>query len=757
MKLDVCIQKIEKYLSSADTQFRFVNVQNVDDLSKLKQHFHVGSNIFKQIADYCKEDENPRIDSLLDDLVHQNGNVFLTGFMTCLKLQGEEELKRQLSRLVHQTAVTCHIVVLCYQCTNYLSFSDSRLDRLIYSVDGDDTQKPELIFVTPEFPTPNGATVVDGIHHVAEVIETSTVKMLYIKTRKQRNSYRYSLYSITEENKAFNALCKLDANTSSLRMEYGTEAQWSYALSKISKSKSWAAYFTEIFGGYSNLELMASNWKCFNDNKKWLYFIALKLYGAKNSWCLNIASQEVSAVDKLIRHVFRSILSVEWNASDFWEKYTQRKALLVSFGNPGDEVLDYCAIVKSKGKYAIYYLTDSTRIEKELIFEILDKYGLDFTQNEIVSILRNIYPDLHAYLLPFRFKNDLLDSYFQIYKYEKVINKIFPEFEALVDVQAQKRDFNLILPTRTEKVEAIKKENTQLYFMDAMGVEFLGFIMEKCRQKGLIANVTVCRAELPSLTFCNKEFVEEFSSAGSSVISIKKLDDIKHHGEENFDYQQTKLPIHLIRELEIIEDTLNNIKIKLVKDICDRAVMIADHGASRLAVIRENTLDVDVNSKGTHGGRVCEYNADVAQISCATQAGEFYVLANYDRFKGGRAASVETHGGATLEEVTIPIIEITYCSADIEIKILTPLIIVSFRKKAEIQMFSKTRLGDISICVAGKYYDAEPIDDNRFLVKMPDLKQANEYMVDVYSNNNLVASGLKFAIQKESSKERNLL
>lgn len=756
MELDVCIRRIEKYLSSADTQPRIVNVQNVDDLSKIKQHFHVGENVFLEIADYCKEDENPRMDSLLDDLAQKSGNVFLTGFTTCLKLQGEQELQKQLSNLVYMTA-TGHIVVLCYQCNNYLTFSDSRLTRLIYHVEGNGSEKPELVFISPELPLPEDAIVVNGVQNIAEAIENCMKTTLYIKTRKCKKSYPYSLYLITEENNAFEVLCKLDNNTSSLREEYGTEEQWTYALNQITKSKNWAAFFTDKFGGYYNLDLIASNWKVFDDNEKWLYFIALKLYGAKNNQYLNSALEEANSVKSLVRCIFRSILSVDWNAADFRKKYLERKMLLSCFGNPDDEVLDYCAIVKSKGKYASYYLTDSTRMEKELIFEMLDRYALDFTRCEIESVLRNIYPDLYTYLLPFHFKNNLLNSYFQTYKYQKVINKVFPEFEALVDEQAEKRDFNLILPARTERVEAIKKTNSQLYFIDAMGVEFLGFIMEKCRQKGLIANVTVCRSELPSLTFCNKEFVEAFISAGAKVNSIKKLDEIKHHGEEDFDYQHTKLPIHLMRELEIIEEVLNNIKIKLANGTCDRVVMVSDHGASRLAVIKENTLDVDVNSKGTHGGRVCEYSEDVAEIPYATQAGEFYVLASYDRFKGGRAASVETHGGATLEEVTIPIVEITYSTADIEVKILTPLITVSFRKKAQIELFSKTKLENISVCVEGKYYDADPTDNNKFLVKMPDLKQAKEYIADIYVNNNLVVSGLQFTIQKESSKERDLL
>ncbi|WP_245157066.1 BREX-4 system phosphatase PglZ [Anaerovorax sp. IOR16] len=518
----------------------------------------------------------------------------------------------------------------------------------------------------------------------------------------------------------------------------------------------------QIFGGYSTLELVASNWQIFDEKKKWLYFIALKLFGAKKNWCLNTAAKEAISVDSLIRCIFRSILSLEWSDKTFWSKYHERKLLLLAFGNPHNEVLDYCAMVNSKEKYALYYLTDSTKDEQVMIFEILDAYALEFTQDEIISVLKNIYPDLYAYLQPFSFKNELLNNYFQTYKFEKVINKVFPEFEALVEEQAEKREYNLLLPARSEKIEAINKKDTHLYFIDAMGAEFLGFIMEKCRQKELLAYVTVCRCELPSITSCNKEFIEVFENAGALLVpdrsGIKALDEIKHHGQDDYDYRLTTLPIHIIRELEIIDSILEKIKIKLVKGECSRAVMISDHGASRLSVISQKENKWEMATKGEHSGRCCPKNEINERPTCATEENDFWVLANYDRFKGSRKANVEVHGGATLEEVTVPIIEITYSTKKIEIQIITPSIEFSTMKKnATIKIFSKIKLSNIRVSVAGKDYEVETTDGQLFIVNLPDLRKIGEYTVDVYSNNNKVASDLKFTAQKEGFKENKLL
>ena len=83
--------------------------------------------------------------------------------------------------------------------------------------------------------------------------------------------------------------------------------------------------------------------------------------------------------------------------------------------------------------------------------------------------------------------------------------------------------------------------------------------------------------------------------------------------------------------------------------------MTSDHRASLLAVMfgRENKFKM--KSVGEHGGRCCPAN-DIDEK-------------NYDRFAGGRLSSVEVHGGATLEETLVPVIEFSLPNAEIEVKV----------------------------------------------------------------------------------------
>lgn len=274
---------------------------------------------------------------------------------------------------------------------------------------------------------------------------------------------------------------------------------------------------------------------------------------------------------------------------------------------------------------------------------------------------------------------------------------------------------------------------------------------------------------MPSITSQNKEFLDSFSDSGHPIISIKDIDDIKHHGKYDYDfYKNSKLPIYLSKELEVIRNVLVKIKNDLSEGKMKRAFLIADHGASRLAVLHDTENVWEMSEKGQHSGRCCPKSDVDERPAFAADAGNFWALANYDRFKGGRKANVEVHGGATLEELCVPVIELTYLTAKPEILLMsvekqetrlheTPIIAVSFRKKAALKIFSSIPLQNVSVVINGKSYSAEECDGRFYRVEMPELKKSNIYYADVYAGDNEIAEHLPFIIQKEGQQERNLL
>jgi len=648
------------------------------------------------------------------------------------------------------------VVFITFCCESVLKFSDPRLKNRVFISTTATYKMPEIVFLNKGLPVPANASICNGIHFIANMLETKEFDKLYVFTSKRKEKFSSSLFLLQDLSKAYDVICKKDNSTIALDDSFGTEEQWEYALNLFDRYTRWEEVITSEFGSFKNLEFTMPSYKNFDENKQWLYFIGLKLYGSSTNLYLNMASKLASSKEDLIHQLFRTILSVSYTDSNFSKLYGERKSILDNFKERHNEVIDYCKMAKSKQIQEIFYLTDLTQLEKEQVFAFLDKYGDEYERKTLENILSVVYPDLYLYLSPYHFKNDFVNSYFQQYKYQKVINKVFPEFEKIVEEQSVKRDFTLLFEPRTSKFEDIDKNESQLYFIDALGVEYLGYIMSKCHQKGLEARVTVCYSELPSLTCFNKEFVQTYEDLGLQVISIKDIDEIKHGGKSDFDYRQTHLPIHLSSELQIIDDTLEKIQAKLFSEVCHKIVIVADHGATRLAVISEKENQWEMSSKGEHSGRCCPKTDIETKPKCSTEERNYWILANYDRFKGGRKSNVEVHGGATLEEIIVPIIEITKKSSDIEIYIVDTVITMSFRKKPSITLFSKTKLNNVSVCVDGTYYDAVQQDDNFYIVEMLQIKKKGDYTADVYSNGNLLVSDLEFTVKKEGSQENKL-
>lgn len=758
MTLEKCYGLIDRYLNREDESTpRFVNVESVEDMSSIVDHYKVGNNIFLNVEKYSLADENPQTADLIHDLAILNGNIFLCGFTTFWKLIGKQEVSSQLSAIA-QMNVTGHVVILCYQCKNYLNFNDLRINRLVYNVEGIATPRPHIIFVNPMLRIKNEDWV-DGIHHLSGFIESKEIDILYVKTSKHSNAYPHALYRISEESNAYDVLCRIDLSTEVLSRNMGTDEQWEYALALIQKQGNWISVINCEIGLYSNLEVFINTSQDYNDAKKWLYLIALKMFGTKNE-CLNQASKRAGSYGELVHWVVRSLVNLDCKSVSYWEQYNCRKALLNQIEVSDDEILDYCQYIKSKKSNAVYYLTDSHRLEKELVLECIAKYAENYSHGEIRDVLKHVYPDLYAYLMPYKFKVDLLNQYFEGYKFCKLENRITQSFDNLVEEQAVKREYNLLLPARSEKIESIEMSDSCAYFMDAMGVEFLGYISEKSKQKKLLSKITVCRSEIPSITSCNKEFLDVFEKHNVQCKNIKQIDDIKHHGAENFTLENSPYPMHLIRELDIIDHVLNLIKVDLIKGKYKKAILISDHGASRLVVLKNQLINNTSDIKGTHCGRICMNTTETSNMPMIVRAGEndeYSVVANYERFKPGRIMGVEVHGGATLEEVTVPIVELSYVPDDIEIIVQTPVVMCSIHKPPFIEFYSTTKIDDIVVNIGNIEYRANTLDGYSFSIEMPKRTRANTYTADVYAGGTMVAAGLEFRVEKEGFKSNDIL
>jgi len=475
-------------------------------------------------------------------------------------------------------------------------------------------------------------------------------------------------------------------------------------------------------------------------------FLELKRDGSESGYLTFVVNKTMRFSDFDRVKIF-TLLDIPPNDPRFESFYAERKELLKDLSDA--DVAEYVAETKIKGVNRFHYLTDNTMLERKAIIECLD--GVDTIP---LNELTRRYPALADYLRDFVFQDEHLTEYFKQYKRQKVTNRIEAGFFEIVRENARTRKYNL-LPTRDGVIDQLDKKNTTLYFVDAMGVEFLGFIQARCAELGLRLDVKITRANLPSLTRLNKQFYDDW--AGKKFNDDRMLDKVKHHGAEGFDYQQTKLPVHLVRELEIIHDVLKQAKVELLSRNSRKAIITSDHGTSRLAVVNGQELKYEVDMKGAHSGRCCA-ECTVEGLDSVTPENGWLVLADYGRFKGGRKAAVEVHGGATNEEVIVPVIELTLAVADakIEVKLVESVITANFKKTATLILFSTTALEDVSLAVKGKRYVAEILAANHWRVLLPDIKLAGDYTAEVFEGANLVGN-VRFTVKSGVMKENDLL
>lgn len=758
MNLDSIKNRIGSFLSS-DKHFPvIVDFSNQEELSEFVEYFNVGNTEIVPAEKYCEKDECLKIEELTNAINENGGNIILVGVSAFLKLLGEKVLKSTLKNLISQNT-NGHIVIVTFQCKNYLKFSDTRFAERgqILVADGEVQSLPEICLISPELSVafPNCYT---GFEKIGVAIEKDHRGIYYVATNIKKVAFGKSLFNILQLSNGFDILCNKDSRTKNLPSRFGTPEQWNYALS-IMGTGDWTTLIESQFGTIGNLSENVSHYLEFSNEKKWLYFIALSLFSASKKPYLQRAVYESANYKEFEKSLYRSLLTIDHSDVDFQQLYAERKEILKSFADSLTEVVDYCKVISVKEEQSIYYLTDLTLPEKEKIIDWLDLYGSNYSASQLKEILTIVYPDLAKYLMNYRHKNALLDSYFEQYKYQKVINKLLPSFEVVVEEQATEMGFVDALKPRTAIVDQLDMENSHTYFFDALGIEYLSFIQEKCNQYGLTANIMCGRCELPSLTSYNKEFVSVCQSKNSPVSDIKSLDEIKHHGEDSFDYEKVKKPVYLIRELEIIDDLLLKIKANLNSSLYEKAIIISDHGASRLAVLHDSEVLWKMASSGVHSGRCCPVNELNSKPDNAIEAEGFWVLSNYDRFQGGRKANVEVHGGASLEEVAVPVIEITKKRGNIESFLLKDYktITLSAKEFPVVKIFVGIKSNNISVRMEGIYYDAIPCDEEYlYEVSLTNCSKKGKHVFEIMNGSDVLSSNNEIEIKKKGLDEVSL-
>lgn len=701
--MDQCFDRIEAYCQKEITGHPLlVNTENAHDFQCLVKRMQLDGNktcVF--MHDYCGKGL-PQIDAIFRD-VKKKGCFVVIGLSSYVMLLGKKRAEELMARL-QELSVAGHVIVLLSHMKEIrLSRmqQDQHLSYRVLLLEGDPTPLPSIYLASPE-ENSFGQLVLPNIQALLEKLEqydpVGGETSFAVRTSLHKEVFSESMYSIRSSKGIYKELLRaFPVLKGDLEESWGTKEDWERFAQEWKECLSWGALAEKHFGIDAHFSaILEREYKQADAYETWLYWLLLKVQGASEDPYLSYALGKSRHWQDLWEHIFLSLSSLSFQMREF-EKYCEgRKRLLEGQPIPATWVSEYQDAIAQKGRDAIWYLFAGTAWEEKMLFQCLADY--DYTKEEVMGVLKTHFPDLFAYMKSFTFTMHqkvperlvpLLTKYFDDYKWQKLMNHLTPDFKAQVNTLAEHRVYNQF-PIRSLALSQMKKENTMMYFVDALGVEYLSYISEKCKTYGLLLSIQVVHGELPSITSQNTEFMNP------GVINIKDLDEKKHESQ-TYNYEKQKIPLHLVAELKAIDGVLQTIRDGLLTKEMKSAIIISDHGATRLAVLNDEEYGAEFivgESKGQHSGRCCQVEEDLG-IPFAAYENGYAVLANYMRFKGSRKADVEVHGGATLEETLVPLLQISLKPKDPMVEFQPAL--VQLRKKWASSSWSRILIWRIPI------------------------------------------------------------
>ena len=687
-----------------------------------------------RMSDFCSSsDRFPSIDDMIDyfrtlDVDCKDNRFVVVGLGEYLALRGEVFTQRELSRLKSVTLGNARVVLLLRGVAKQASElirSDLRITEQNRAHISSDTRSDISIL---NIPPDHGGTSQVGIKHLLLAME------------KGANGNLRGSTELTLENSIFTTRNLSDAfevvqwfmRDHSLDRALGTDNQWKQFLKDYLKyDKS----IDLVFKSYRINETLTQETRIDIPGvqyKDWLKFLYLKFHKDQIlNLYLKLVVEDSQSSDEFRTNLTMKILEIPLEDMNFSRLYDERKKLLERYKD-GD-IADFVHRNGLDSNESIYRLTDSTMLERQAVVKWVTQHG-------ITDALGYVYPALELYLKRYHFNIPKcpnmakeLTEYFDSYKRLKVTNRITDDFIERVEKVAQDHSY-ACLPTRENAISAIeRKEGSHLYWIDALGVEYLSYLTELAESKGLTVKVDIVRADPPTITTVNSDFYNVWPADRKE--KEDQLDKIKHNDYPGSSTKD-KDPIHIPAELEVIEKAINSAARKLGSNECQRFIIASDHGASRLAVIKRPAVLYDTDTKGEHSGRCC-VAFDGCDIPNTIEDNGYIVLCDYSRFRGGRAADVEVHGGATLEEIVVPVITLTLNETKPRVKLLDSDNITADKREGVLLTLyishfdspDKVRLmmGDI------RYPGSKDENDNtRYSFRLKDIKRAGSYKAELF-------------------------
>ena len=292
-----------------------------------------------------------------------------------------------------------------------------------------------------------------------------------------------------------------------------------------------------------------------------------------------------------------------------------------------------------------------SKTEKEFVINLFSNDVLEKTE------IKSVYPAFYFYLFG-QAENRIAEKdewkfYLQAYRESKVAehdNLYLQRYYGDGCANATNLYSMYYALQRQETLIASYAADSDVYVLDGVGAEYLPLMVELLKDNGY--DVELCdyaACHLPSITDINKEYL--------SVITYKEwfldFDREVIHGE----YYKTS--VNLRKAFDILEEKIKDI---VMQSVGRKIVITADHGATarpRWTAAKKKYEFVSSD----HEGRCCkigsksdyEDTVDYIVYEDEIKPGKPYVISLNEQSLYNQP-KFENHGGATVEEILVPVI-----------------------------------------------------------------------------------------------------
>ena len=632
---------------------RFINVDSLSAWSELKTFLNTAAADFIFLSDYCAANDTfPNLRKLRNDLQRVSGNVCVLPLSEVLRVNPDSVAQELNSLLNLPWGAVCSLRIYfpMYRLKKIflsLKIADPRKKNCVLISSDETTDDYSLTIIQKPLQFKTSGECVDDFKQYLKCWEKAPAPSLTLFTENARYLQDKNFFDdVKVIANAFDLLRHHYALPAEFKRSFGREENWQRLADSVTATGSFERAFCKEFKR-NDFSLSAfKNFGALENFLQWFLWLRCRLQGSDYAArCARVADSPEEFVAQIYELIFSC--AAEKNFDELCDE--RREILLLMKILPTKNFLE--RIRQADKQLALKILTDNSHAERLLIFETLQRFRL----NELTvvrEILQRTFPALANYL------NDGAQGftaeqaeYFRRYRWLKVTNRLTEDFNRRVTDIARNAGGNIYaLTSRNEIVAEEYSDTAAIFFVDGLGAEYMNFfaadfatLTEKFSLK-----YRVGRCNLPSVTELNKDFLQGKNVAREAL----DLDTLKH--------ESRTYPENILGELEI----LTTLKEKILRalDGHEKIILCSDHGTSRLAVLARQNFDNAFPADGRHvykSGRFADaLSGDATIFPTAQEIDGKIIFADYSRFMQKGSPGSEIHGGASWEEILVPVITI---------------------------------------------------------------------------------------------------